>query len=120
MLVLWPDAKDCEVRFSGDYFAYALERFGNSNLSESSRDEIISHLIANVHKNPSAVWETVGDFALHKEDIDLWIRCVKACGAGNGLSVFKTEDIIQALDVLAFDKVKSRYEVHIARPPLSI
>lgn len=108
MLIVWPDAKDCDVRFSGDNFDNACDNLNEPDGSGPTRSKVIEYLLNNASQDFCRVADSVGSFALNERDLVLWDRCVRACGSKDGFSRFKKE-LVKAVNVFGFSNIIPRY-----------
>lgn len=109
VLIIWPDAKDCNVRFGGHNFNLALKKISEPEISESIRSKILDYLLREASIDIAGVANAVSSFALSKHDLELWNRCIRACGTTNGFCQFKSQTLIEAANMFGFVNVKHRY-----------
>ncbi|KAK7696246.1 hypothetical protein QCA50_000899 [Cerrena zonata] len=110
ILVIWPECNDCEVRYAGSSFPLALRKVNTADVPLTERSNIVSYLLRSSKHDSPEVAKTVTQFASDTVDHELWNRCVKGHDASKSLTIFKGEDIFNAILILGLNNVKQTVE----------
>jgi hypothetical protein len=110
VLVVWPLAHNAEVEYDDD----PSEAFNVINITDSSKPnreerQMVKYLLRGVASgklSSQEVAQCVCQAACTWNDLTLWLRAVKLCGAEGNIDVLGAEGLSNAIRLLGFESVR--------------